>query len=237
MPAGGPATFSHQCRERLFAIRLVVVVAIGQALKAERKLLLVVRAAAVVQAQRDGMVARFFIGNEIVDSVSDLAGRAHVRVVDVIDGAQLGGFRELVTEIGDAGIVAVVGIGPLADGVEFGSVQRIIETRWQPAGEIGDPAVSLEAAALVGSGAVRNGVLGIAVLGEELDDAGGGLRAEERAFGTAHHFHAIEAFGGEILQVELAAWIVERDAVEQDQTCRCNRRRAYRPQARAPVGP
>src|SRR5208337_4376919 len=130
----------------------------GQALEAERKLLLVVGAAAIVQAQRNRVVASFFVGNRIVHAVSDLAGRARVRVVNVIDRAQLGGFRDLVPEVGHAGVVAVVSVGPLADGVQFRRAQRIIETRWQAAGEVGDPAAGLEAAAFVKSGAVGNGV-------------------------------------------------------------------------------
>ncbi len=64
---------------------------------------------------------------------------------------------------------------------------------------------------------MRNDVLGIAVFGEELDHAGGRFGAEQRALGSAHHFHAVETFRGDVLQVQLAAWIVERHAVEQDQ--------------------
>ena len=49
---------------------------------------------------------------------------------------------------------------------------------------------------------MRNGVLGIAVLGEELDHTGGGFGAEERALGAAHHFHAVQTFRSDVLQVD-----------------------------------
>ncbi len=49
---------------------------------------------------------------------------------------------------------------------------------------------------------MRDGVFGVAVFGEQLNHARGGFGAEERAFRTAHNFHALQTFGGEILQMQ-----------------------------------
>ena len=73
---GGPGDVLNQSRERLLTVRLVVVIAIGEAVETERKLLAVIRAPAVIQAQRDGVVALVFVRHQIVDAISDLAGHA-----------------------------------------------------------------------------------------------------------------------------------------------------------------
>lgn len=64
---------------------------------------------------------------------------------------------------------------------------------------------------------MRQVVFGVPALGEELDYAGGRVGAEERAFRPAHDFHAGEPGGGEAGQVDLAAGIVHRDAIDQQQ--------------------
>ncbi len=65
------------------------------------------------------------------------------------------------------------------------------------------------------SGYPRTGVGRRSPFREQLHDARHRVGAEERRVRAAHHFHAFEVLGRQVGEVEGAARLVERDAVEQ----------------------
>ncbi len=106
----------------------------------------------------------------------------------------------------------------LADGVVLFGGQSVIEPSACTAGQTGQPTVGLEGAAFVGEEAVWHLALGVAAAREQLDDGGRRFRSEQHAFWRAHHFNAIQRARCEIGEIDVAAGIVHRHAVQQHQS-------------------
>ena len=96
--------------------------------------------------------------------------------------------------------------------------QGVVEAVAGAARQAGQPAIGLKAAALVGEEAMGYVAFGIAAACEHLHDGGGSFRAEQDALGRAHHFDAVHRAGSQVGEVDLAAGIVQGDAVEQYQS-------------------
>src|SRR5277367_525086 len=179
----------------------------------EGELLQIVGSTRVVQPERHGGIAGLFGRPKIVDPVADLAGRADIRIVYTKDAAKLRSLGEPVADVSGARCIAIIVVLICANGVQLVGGQVVVELIKQAAVHRSGPAVGLKIAALVGAGQMRSGLLRIATLGEELDDAGGCFGAEEGALGAANYLHAFDSDTRNVRQVKLSARVVERHAI------------------------
>ena len=105
-------------------------------------------------------------------------------------------------------------VGFAVVGAEPRPQQRVIEGCDLPAqARAGLPGVV--ATALGAEGEARPQRFGPAAAGEELDDAGHGVGAEERRLRAPHYLHALQVLGHQVVEEEGAAGLVQHDAVQE----------------------
>ena len=144
-----------------------------------------------------------------------LARRARVRPLGAADEPDHRAVAGRHAKIGRQRRVLKRAVWLLIVGAESLRADRVLK----PAGcarRVRAGAQGSEGASLDAGGSLRPHSLAVRTLRDHLDDAGHGVRAEQRRVRAAHDLQALEILCGQIAEIEGAARLVQRDPVEQD---------------------
>ncbi len=184
---------------------------------ADREALHKVAVSHIVHAQQRRIIAVSTARIKVEQAVAHLVGRAHSRIVGAEDAAKLRLLRQPVAKIQSSGRIAIKVIRKFADRVVLLHIRRVVEAIGQASADSPNPMIRLERAAIIRCGEMRRAALRITVAREELNHSTGSLGAKQRALGTSNYLDAVNIACQDSREVEGAAGIVQRHAIEHDQ--------------------